>query len=83
MKKITVELPDPGLLSEHHQDDQIVWYHGEHGEFVIDNKVMNPPLPLPITDQDGNAYTLKGLRELAHAALAAIAAAEAIGHPTN
>lgn len=83
MKKITVQLPDPGLLSEHHKDDQIVWYHGEHGEFIIDNKVTNPPQPLPITDQDGNAYTIKGLRELAYAALAAVATAETIGQTTT
>lgn len=40
-RQITVALPDPGLPSERHEDDQIVWY-GQIGEFVIDNRDMNP-----------------------------------------
>ncbi|MBX9919528.1 MAG: hypothetical protein K2Y33_06865 [Mycolicibacterium frederiksbergense] len=59
----------------------MVFYHGKHGEFVVDSKVMNPPLPAPITDEDGNAYTVKAVREMAYAALAVADAAEAIGHP--
>lgn len=54
-KQITVALPDPGLPSERHEDDQIVWYHGQYGEFVIDNRDMKPPEPFPVCDEEGNA----------------------------
>lgn len=83
MKEITVELPDPGQRSDHHEDDEIVWYHGKYGEFIVDNKVMTPPLPRPITDENGDAYTVKDLRDMAYAALACADAAEALGHPTE
>lgn len=83
MKTITVQLPDPGPVSSHHEADQVVWHHGQYGEFVLDKVMMKPPLPLPIADDDGNAYSIKDLREMAYAALAAAEAAEAMGYPAN
>lgn len=80
-KRITVELPDPGLPSDRHEDDQIVWYHSPYGEFVIDNRDMNPPEPFPICDAEGNAWSSAQLREMAGAALAAAEAVDARRNP--
>lgn len=80
-KSVTVELPDPGLPSERHEDDQIVWYYGPYGEFVIDNRDMNPPEPFPICDAEGNAWSSAQLREMAGAALAAAEAVDVRRNP--
>ncbi|MBX9918369.1 MAG: hypothetical protein K2Y33_00840 [Mycolicibacterium frederiksbergense] len=80
-KQITVALPDPGLPSERHEDDQIVWYHGQYGEFVIDNRDMNPLEPFPVCDEEGNAWSSVQLREMAAAALAAAEAIDARRRP--
>lgn len=80
MKEITVQLPDPGPLSDHHADDEVVFYHGQYGEFVVDNKVMDPALPFPVNDEDGNAWSVQALREMALAALACADYAESVGH---
>lgn len=80
-KQITVALPDPGLPSERHEDDQIVWYHGQYGEFVIDNRDMKPPEPFPVCDEEGNAWSSAQLREMAAAALAAAEAIDARRRP--
>lgn len=82
-KKLTIKLPDPGLPADHHRDDQVVFYHGHHGEFLVNGKVTDPPQSSAITDENGKTYTVKALRELAHAALAATDAAEALGCPTD
>ena len=83
MKEITVQLPDPGPLSDHHADDQVVFYHGQYGEFVVDTKVMAPPLPKPVGDEEGFSWTIQGLREMGLAALACADYAESVGHPAN
>jgi len=80
-KKLTIKLPDPGLPADHHRDDQVVFYHGQHGEFLINGKVADPALRAPITDENGNTYTVKALREMAAAALAVADVAESMGHP--
>lgn len=82
-KKLTIKLPDPGLPADHHRDDQVVFYHGRHGEFLVNGQVTDPPQPAAITDENGKTYTVKALRELAHAALAATDTAEALGCPTE
>lgn len=79
--RITVALPDPGLPSERHEDDQIVWYYGQFGEFIIDNRDMNPPEPFPVCDAEGNAWSPQQLREMAAAALAAAEAVDARRRP--
>jgi hypothetical protein len=58
MKEVTIQLPEPGSLSDRHEDDQSVWYWGEFGEFVIDNRDMNPPLPFPIVDENGAQFLI-------------------------
>lgn len=55
-KKLTIKLPDPGLPADHHRDDQVVFYHGQHGEFLINGKVADPALLSPITDENGNTH---------------------------
>jgi hypothetical protein len=79
-KKLTIKLPDPGLPADHHRDDQVVFYHGQHGEFLVNGKVADPPVRTPITDERGNSYTVKELRDLAAAALAVVDLAMSIGH---
>lgn len=82
-KKLTIKLPDPGLPVDHHRDDQVVFYHGQHGEFLVNGKVTGSPQSAAITDENGKTYTVRTLRELAHAALAATDVAEALGCPTD
>lgn len=65
MKTITVELPDPGPLSDHHADSEKVWYFGQYGEFTLDSYDNS------LHDHEGNAWGPDSLREMARAALAA------------
>lgn len=73
-----VKLPEPGPLSDHHEDDQTVWYHGQYGEFIGETVRMNPPEPKPIMDEDGNCWGIGELRDMALAALACVMAAEVV-----
>jgi len=69
MKRITVELPEPGALSDHHADTERVWYFGQYGEFTLDTYDNS------LHDTEGNAWGADSLREMA---LAALAAADAL-----
>ncbi|MDZ4269519.1 MAG: hypothetical protein U1D00_28210 [Mycobacterium sp.] len=80
-KKLSIKLPDPGLPADHHRDDHVVFYHGHRGEFLVNAKVADPPLCAPITDENGNTYTVKALRDMAAAALAVADLAESMGYP--
>lgn len=68
MKTITVELPAPGPLSDHHADTERVWYFGQSGEFTLDSYDNS------LHDTEGNCW---GAGELRAMALAALAAADA------
>lgn len=63
--KITVELPEPGELTEDHAPTETVWYFCQHGEFSHDS--YNDSLH----DGHGNVWGADELREMAAAALAA------------
>lgn len=67
-----IPLPEPGTLSNHHEDDDTVFYHGQEGEFVVEKTSH----PWSVLDEEGNCWTPALLRDFAAAALAAAAVAE-------
>lgn len=75
-----VLLPVPGRLSGHHADHQTVWYHGQDGEFVITDRADDLR---PVTDGEGNSWSVKALRDMAAAALAAAAEVERRRRPVG
>lgn len=70
MKQITVDLPEPGPLSDHHADSEKVWYFGQSGEFTLDGYDNS------LHDTEGNVWGADELRSMALAALAAADAKE-------
>lgn len=72
MKQITIDLPEPGRLSDHHAATETVWYFGQYGEFTLDRYDNS------LHDQEGNVWSASELREMARAALAAADAKDAL-----